>query len=108
MVRHSLSYVPGKLRKEIAADLKHVCTGAIVDELAQRLGVFDAMWDKTHLPICHSLRWNWARMIPRSSTTHPRFARYQQNEAIESVNMSLRKITKMNRLAQFCVLTEHA
>jgi putative transposase len=94
MVRHSLNYVSWKRRKEVAADLRHIYQAATAEEAEQRLGEFEARWDKEYLPIGQSWRRNWSRLIPFFD--YPPAIRkviYTTN-AIESVNMSLRKITK--------------
>ncbi len=94
MVRHSLNYVSWKLRKEIAADLKTVYAAATVDEAAIRLNEFDDKWGADYPTIVKSWRSNWARIMPFFDYP-PEIRRiiYTTN-AIESVNMSLRKITK--------------
>jgi putative transposase len=80
-VRNSLNYVSWKMRKQIAADLKQICQSATVDEAEQRLAEFEAQWNDAYPPIAQIWRRNWSRII------------YTTN-AIESLNMSLRKITK--------------
>ena len=94
MVRHSLNYVSWKLRKEIAADLKTVYAASTVDEAAIRLNEFDDKWGADYPTIVRSWRSNWARITPFFDYP-PEIRRiiYTTN-AIESVNMSLRKITK--------------
>ena len=94
MVRHSLNYVSWKKRPEVAADLKRIYTAATADEAEQRLGEFEAKWDDDYLPIGQSWRRNWQRIIPFFDYP-PEIRRviYTTN-AIESVNMSLRKLTK--------------
>jgi putative transposase len=94
MVRHSLNYVSWKRRKDVAADLRHIYQAATAQEAERRLGEFEARWDKEYLPIGQSWRRNWSRLIPFFD--YPPAIRkviYTTN-AIESVNMSLRKITK--------------
>lgn len=94
MVRHSLNYVSWKLRAEVAADLKRIYTAATADEAEQRLAEFEAKWDGAYLPISQSWRRHWARIIPFFDyPPEIRKVIYTTN-AIESVNMSLRKITK--------------
>ena len=94
MVRHSLNYVSWKRRPEVAADLKRIYQSATADEAEQRLGEFEAKWDDEYLPIGQSWRRNWPRLI--TFFDYPPEIRkviYTTN-AIESVNMSLRKLTK--------------
>ena len=94
MVRHSLNYVSWKRRKEVAADLRHIYQAATAQEAEQRLGEFEARWDEQYLPIGQSWRRNWNRLIPFFDyPPEIRKVIYTTN-AIESVNMSLRKLTK--------------
>ena len=94
MFRHSLNYVSWKKRPEVAADLKRIYTAATADEAEQRLGEFEAKWDDEYLPIGQSWRRNWQRIIPFFDyPPEIRKVIYTTN-AIESVNMSLRKLTK--------------
>jgi putative transposase len=94
MVRHSLNYVSWKRRKEVAADLRHIYQAATAQEAEQRLGEFEARWDEEYLPIGQSWRRNWNRLIPFFDyPPEIRKVIYTTN-AIESVNMSLRKLTK--------------
>jgi putative transposase len=94
MVRHSLNYVSWKLRKEVAAHLRTVYASFTVDEAAIRLNEFDDKWGADYPSIVKSWRSNWARITPFFDYP-PQIRRiiYTTN-AIESVNMSLRKITK--------------
>lgn len=94
MVRNSLNYVSWKMRAEVAADLKRIYTASTADEAEQRLGEFEDKWDDTYLPISQSWRRNWSRIIPFFDyPPEIRKVIYTTN-AIESANMSLRKITK--------------
>ncbi|HTV84456.1 MAG TPA: IS256 family transposase [Dyella sp.] len=94
MVRYSLNYVPWKRRQEVASDLKRIYTCATAEEAERCLGEFDAKWDAQYLPIGQSWRRNWERLIPFFDFS-PEIRRviYTTN-AIESVNYSLRKLTK--------------
>lgn len=94
MVRHSLNFVGWKQRKEVAADLRLVYTAATESEAETRLAEFAAKWDERFPMIARSWRANWARVVPFFA--HPPEIRkviYTTN-AIESLNMSLRKVTK--------------
>jgi len=94
LVRHSLNYVGWKQRREVAADLKLIYTAATEVEAEQRLTEFAAKWDQKFPLIAKSWRTNWPRVIPFFA--HPPEIRkiiYTTN-AIESLNMSLRKVTK--------------
>src|SRR6267142_1730002 len=94
LIRHSLNFVGWKQRKEVATDLKTIYTSATETEAAQRLTEFAAKWDAKFPLIAKSWRSNWPRVIPFFA--HPPEIRkviYTTN-AIESLNMSLRKVSK--------------
>lgn len=94
LVRYSLNYVSWKLRKVVAADLRAIYAAATVAEAEQRLQEFEEAWGKDYPAIIKSWRSNWERVIPFFDYP-PEIRRiiYTTN-AIESVNMSLRKVTK--------------
>ncbi len=94
MVRYSLNYVSWKLRKAVAADLRVIYSAATVAEAEAQFAAFAEKWGETYPPIVQSWRRNWARLIPFFDyPPEIRKVIYTTN-AIESVNMSLRKITK--------------
>ncbi|SDR62586.1 Transposase, Mutator family [Paraburkholderia tuberum] len=103
MVRNSLNFVPWKMQQEVAADLKTIYTSSTVELAEQMLGAFEVRWDKDYPSIGQSWRRNWARVI--SFFDYPPEIRkviYAPEEvslgdttnAIESINMSLRKVIK--------------
>jgi putative transposase len=94
MVRNSLKFVSWKQRKEVATDLKVIYQSATAEQAEMELTAFETKWDKTHPTISQSWRRNWAQVIPFFA--YPADIRkviYTTN-AIESLNMSLRKVTK--------------
>jgi len=94
LVRHSLNYVGSRERKKVAADLKTIYSAATEAEAEQRLVEFSLKWEPKFPMIAKSWRSNWVRVIPFFA--HPPEIRkviYTTN-AIESLNMSLRKVTK--------------
>ncbi len=94
LVRYSLNYVSWKLRKEVAADLRTLYSATTVEDAEQRLAEFEDKWGEAYPPIVQSWRRNWARIIPFFDyPPEIRKVIYTTN-AIESVNMSLRKIIK--------------
>jgi putative transposase len=94
MVRYSLNFVGWKLRKTVAADLRSIYTAATAGEAETRLTEFEAQWGKDYPSIVQSWRRNWERIIPFFDyPAEIRKVIYTTN-AIESVNMSLRKVTK--------------
>lgn len=93
-VRGSLNYVSWKQRKAVAADLRLVYQAATVEAAEQRLDEFAAKWDATYPTISQAWRRNWDHLIPFFS--YPADIRkviYTTN-AVESLNMSLRKVIK--------------
>jgi len=94
MVRHSLNYVSWKMRKEVAADLRAIYASGTVDQASAALDAFEERWGKDYPSIAQSWRRNWSRITPFFDyPSEIRRVIYTTN-AIESVNMSLRKITK--------------
>jgi transposase-like protein len=94
MVRNSLNFVSWKMRKEVAADLRLIYASATADAAEQQLTAFEAKWDADYRSIGLSWRRNWARVIPFFDyPPEIRKVIYTTN-AIESINMSLRKIIK--------------
>jgi putative transposase len=94
LVRHSLNYVSWKQRKEVAGDLQTIYRAATREEAELRLSAFSEKWDTRFPTISRSWRANWERITPFFA--YPADIRkviYTTN-AIESVNMSLRKIIK--------------
>lgn len=94
MVRHSLKFVSWKQRKEMADDLKGIYSAATVEQAEANLAAFEGKWDVTHPKVSQSWRNNWQRIIPYFAYP-PEIRRviYTTN-TIESLNMSLRKVTK--------------
>ena len=94
MVRYSLNYVTWKYRKDVASDLKLIYGAGTIERAAQALDDFEERWGKSYPSIGQSWRRNWPRIIPFFDySPEIRKVIYTTN-AIESVNMSLRKITK--------------
>jgi putative transposase len=94
MVRHSMNYVGWQDRKEVAKDLKEIYTAATAELAEWELGEFAKKWDKRFPMISKSWITNWSRIVPFFA--HPPEIRkviYTTN-VIESLNMSLRKVTK--------------
>jgi len=94
MVRNSLKFVSYKDRKKIASDLKNVYRAATVEQAEEALKYFEETWDSRYPMISKSWRSNWSRIIPFFSYSEDiRKVMYTTN-AIESLNNSLRKVTK--------------
>jgi putative transposase len=98
MVRNSLRYVSWKDRKQVAADLKLIYTAATEAEAEFNLELMADRWDEQYPTIAKQWRSSWARVIPLFSFPEDiRRVMYTTN-AIESVNMTLRKVTRNHRI----------
>jgi len=94
MIRNSLRYVSWKERKAVARDLRTIYTAATAEGAEQALDAFEAKWGERFPSIAKSWRQRWENVIPFFS--YPPAIRkviYTTN-AIESLNASLKKVTK--------------
>ena len=97
LIRNSLKYVSYKDRKAVAADLKKVYSSTTESEAEQALVEFGEIWDKQYPTIAKSWLNHWERVIPFFAFPHDiRKAIYTTN-AIESMNMTLRKVLRNHR-----------
>ena len=94
MVRHTMNYVSWKQKREVAADLRTIYTAPTADAAKLALEQFAAKWDKSHAALSQIWSRNWERIIPFFEfPAEIRKVIYTTN-AVESLNMSLRKIIK--------------
>jgi putative transposase len=94
IVRNSLKYVSWKQRKEVAADLKKIYQSSTAEQAEMHLIDFGEKWDKALPSISQSWQKNWERITPFFAyPPEIRKVIYTTN-AIESLNMSLRRVTK--------------
>ena len=94
MVRHSLKYVGWKERKAVATDLKAIYASSTAELAESALEGMEHRWNSSYPLIAKSWRANWQRVIPFFAyPPEIRKVIYTTN-AIESLNMSLRKVTK--------------
>jgi len=94
MVRHSLNYVTSKHRKAVADDLKLIYQSATAEQAEMQLTAFAEKWDKSHPTISRSWRRNWDQIIPFLAYPPDIKKVIYTTNTIESLNMSLRKVTK--------------
>ena len=95
MVRASLSYVNWKQRKPVAADLRQIYQAATAQAASQQLDAFAQKWDAVCPVVSQIWRRHWDRIMPfLAYPAEIRKVIYTTN-AVESLNMSLRKIIKM-------------
>lgn len=98
LVRNSVAFVSYKHRKEVCADLKAIYTAATEDEAELNLELFSEKWDDKYPTISRSWKRHWINIIPMFSfPPEIRRVMYTTN-AIESLNMTLRKVTKNHRV----------
>ena len=94
LMRASLNYVSWKQRKQVAADLKPVYQASTPEEAQLRLVEFTSKWDQAYPTIAQMWRRNWDHVTPFFAyPAEIRKVVYTTN-AIESLNMSLRKVIK--------------
>jgi putative transposase len=94
LLRASLNYVSWKQRKQVAADLKPVYRASTAEEAQLRLEEFAIKWDRPYPTIAQMWRRNWEHVTPFFGyPAEIRKVVYTTN-AIESLNMSLRKVIK--------------
>lgn len=95
MIRASLSYVNWKQRKPVAADLRQIYQAATAQEAGEQLDAFAEKWDAQCPMVSQIWRRHWDRITPfLAYPAEIRKVIYTTN-AVESLNMSLRKIIKM-------------
>jgi putative transposase len=95
MIRASLSYVNWKQRKPVAADLRLIYQAATAQDASEQLDAFAQKWDGQCPMVSQIWRRHWDRITPfLAYPAEIRKVIYTTN-AVESLNMSLRKIIKM-------------
>lgn len=98
MVRNSLAYVPYKDRKAVAADLKAIYQADTEEIAIQNLDYFAKKWDTKYPAISKSWYNRWEQLNTLFGyTAEIRKVIYTTN-AIESLNMTLRKVIKNKRV----------
>ena len=98
MVRHSLTVVPDKDRKEVCSDLKKICRAGSEEAARQALEEFALSWDGKYPSISRKWCHHWENLI--TIFKYPQDIRrviYTTN-AIESLNMVIRKGIKNRRI----------
>lgn len=94
LVRHSLNFVTWKQRRQVAADLRPIYTAPTAIEAARRLEEFAKLWDKAYPTISQVWRRNWERVTPFFAFPESVRKVIYTTNAVESLNMALRKIIK--------------
>jgi putative transposase len=94
MVRASLNYVNWKERKQVARDLKSIYRAASLEEAERQLASLAQKWDQRYPSISALWRRNWLGIIPFFQFPPEIRKIVYTTNAIESLNMSLRKAIK--------------
>ena len=98
MIRNSLRYVPWKDKKEVVADLKKIYRGATEESAHLALLEFAEKWDKKYPTISKSWESHWHNLSTYFQYPEEIRKPIYTTNAIESVNMSLRKVIKNKRV----------
>lgn len=94
LVRHSLNYVNWQDKKKVIPDLRLVYSAATAEVAATNLEELERKWALKYPMLVKSWHHNWERVIPFFAyPPEIRKVIYTTN-TIESLNMSLRKVTK--------------
>jgi putative transposase len=94
MVRASLNYVNWKERKLVAADLKMIYRAVNEGQAAEELEEFTSKWGGKYRAIGKLWKDNWERVTPFFEFPAEVRRMIYTTNAVESLNMSLRKIIK--------------
>ena len=98
MVRNSLKFVSYKHRKEMAGDLKAIYRAVTEDEAASALEALAEKWDGRYPTVSKSWRTHWAKIIPMFAFPDDTRKVFYTTNAVESVNMTLRKASRNHRI----------
>lgn len=97
MVRNSMKFVSWKDRRQVARDLKQVYRAPTEKKAEQALEAFESRWGQKYASIPKLWRRHWERITPfLAYPAEIRRVIYTTN-AIESLNDTLRKVTKTRR-----------
>jgi len=98
MVRNSLRYVSWKKRKIVAADLRAIYSARTVEEAELALTEFAKKWDKEFPSISKIWLNHWEYITPLFDYPDDIRKVIYTTNAIESLNMSMRKVIKNKRI----------
>lgn len=98
LVRASMRYVASKDMKAVAAALKRIYTSASIEEAAHELDAFEEAWGGKYRAAVRVWRNAWDNVVPFFQfPPEIRKITYTTN-AIESLNMTMRKYTRNRRI----------
>jgi transposase-like protein len=98
IMRNSMRYMSSKDIKAAVAMLKRIYQSASVEEAEQELDAFEAEWGEKYRSVVRLWRNNWANIIPFFQFPPELRKVIYTTNAIESLNMSLRKLTRNRRI----------
>src|SRR6185437_5060178 len=97
-IRNSLRYVPYKEKKAVVADLKSIYQAATAETAFANLDNFALKWDSKFPSISKSWYNNWDKLSAMFEFSDPIRKVIYTTNAIESLNMTLRKAIKNKRI----------
>jgi putative transposase len=98
LVRTSLRYVSYKHMKAVATDLKAIYSASTETDAELNLELFAEKWDRLYPSISTTWRAHWVRVIPLFAFPEDIRKVIYTTNAIESMNMTLRKVTRNHRI----------
>ena len=98
LVRASLRYVSDKDCRALVTALKRIYRSATADEAARELEALEAQWGKQYPSVVRLWRNNWDNIIPFFQFMPAIRKIVYTTNAIESMNMVLRKFTRNRRI----------
>jgi len=94
LLRHSLSFVGYKERKQVAKALKAIYQAPTAEAAEEGLTAFEGKWDNRYPAISRSWRRNWEQVIPFFDFPPSIRKVIYTTNAIESLHSSIRKVIK--------------
>ena len=94
LIRSSTRFVAWVNRKALIGDLRRVYTAETEDAALAALAEFEKKWGERYPMVAQSWRSNWERVRPFFAFAHEVRRIIYTTNAIESLNFSLRKVTK--------------
>lgn len=98
MVRNSLRYVGWKQRKIVASDLRAIYNAKTLEDAELSLTEFAEKWDKEFPSISKNWLTHWEHIAPLFDYPDDIRKVIYTTNAIESLNMSMRKVIKNKRI----------
>ena len=98
LVRASLRYVTAKDSKAVVAALKRIYQSATAEDAARELEAFEADWGAKYKAVARLWRGNWDNIIPFFQFLPDIRKVIYTTNAVESLNMVMRKYTRNRRI----------